>query len=392
MPESKTKTTPKKIHLIVGARPNYMKAAPLYEELKKSPHFEITLVHTGQHYDEEMSGIFFQEFHLPKPQVYLGVGSGTHAEQTAKAMMRYEEVLIASRPDLVVVFGDVNSTLACALSAVKLHIPVSHVEAGLRSFDRTMPEEINRLLTDHISDYLFTTSTYDNSNLSREGISREKIHLVGNIMLDTLSRYLDKAKKSAILARLGLRVGGCIHPYALMTLHRVSNVDDRKVFSRILSGLDQAKQQLPILFPAHPRTVQRIKEFGLAEYFHVFDAAAEPLTLDEPEKIIIFPPQGYLDFTCLMAHAALVLTDSGGIQPETTFLGVPCLTLRENTEWTVTLEQGTNRLVGVDPDRIRGETQEILKSDRPSPQVPEFWDGRTAVRIGEIITRDKADA
>ncbi len=382
---------PKKIHLIVGARPNYMKAAPLYEELKKSPQFEIALVHTGQHYDEEMSGIFFQEFNLPKPQIYLGVGSGTHAEQTAKAMICYEDILIAQPPDLVVVFGDVNSTLACALSAVKLNIPVAHVEAGLRSFDRTMPEEINRLLTDHISDYLFTTSKYDDANLRREGILPEKIHLVGNIMLDTLSRYLDKAKQSVILERLGLKTGDLIRPYALMTLHRVSNVDDPDVFSSILSGLEQIKQQVPFLFPAHPRTVQRIEKFGLKDYFNILPSAGTSLSFDDPQKIAIFPPQGYLDFTCLLAHAAFVLTDSGGIQPETTFLGVPCLTLRENTEWTITIEQGTNLLVGVDPERIRAQTQRILEIDRPSTKIPEYWDGRTAVRIREIMTRLMAD-
>jgi UDP-N-acetylglucosamine 2-epimerase (non-hydrolysing) len=251
-----------------------------------------------------------------------------------------------------------------------------------------MPEEINRLLTDHIADYLFTTSVYDNANLKKEGIPQEKIHLVGNIALDSLSRHLDRAKQSAILDRLGLKHGERITSYALLTLHRVSNVDDQKVFSGIISGLDQVRPCLPILFPAHPRTVRRIEEFGLENHFQILEDTDEPLPMDDCRKIIIVPPQGYLDFTCLLAHSDFVLTDSGGIQTEATFLGIPCLTLRENTEWILTLEKGTNHLVGIDPDRIRRETVKILESERPSPQIPQYWDGRTAVRIKDIIIKN----
>jgi len=354
---------------VVGARPNLMKIAPLVEEMRRYPDIRQTLLHTGQHYDDKMSQVFFDQLSIPRPDIYLGVGSGSHAEQTARVMVAFEKVLLEERPDVVVVVGDVNSTLACAVTAAKLWVPVAHVEAGLRSFDRRMPEEINRIVTDALSDFLFTTSRGANEHLEREGIAPEKIFFVGNVMIDTLHKHRARAEQLGTPARFGLRPGG----YALLTLHRPSNVDVPEVFSGILDALATIQRDLPILFPAHPRTVKRIAEFGFAERL----ATAPDLRIVEP--------LGYLEFLDLMIHARLVLTDSGGIQEETTILGVPCLTLRENTERPVTIVEGTNTLVGADQARIVAETRRILAGEGKTGRVPELWDGHAAGRIVKIL-------
>lgn len=354
---------------VVGARPNLMKIAPLIEAMRKQPRIHQQLLHTGQHYDDKMSQIFFDELSLPRPDIYLGIGSGSHAEQTARVMLAFEKILLDDRPDVVVVVGDVNSTLACAITAAKLWIPVAHVEAGLRSFDRQMPEEINRIVTDALSDYLFTTSRDANENLQRENIPQEKIFFVGNVMIDTLLKHRDKARLLHTPAHFGLDAGH----YALLTLHRPSNVDDPVVLSGLLDALIEIQQTLPILFPIHPRTRQRLQEFGFSERL----ASAPALHLVEP--------LGYLEFLDLMMHARLVFTDSGGIQEETTILGVPCLTLRENTERPITITEGTNALVGTDPARLLHETQMVLETGGKAGRTPELWDGRAAERIVQIL-------
>jgi UDP-N-acetylglucosamine 2-epimerase (non-hydrolysing) len=359
-----------KVMHIAGARPNFMKIAPIMEEMAKYPaRFQQVLVHTGQHYDDEMSQVFFDDLDLPTPNVYLGVGSGSHAQQTARIMLAFEPVLLEHRPDWVIVVGDVNSTVACALTAAKLGIKVAHVEAGLRSFDRTMPEEFNRVLTDHIADLLFTTEPSANENLRREGIPEEKVHFVGNVMIDTLLRHKERALTLDVLGKYGLEPQG----FALLTLHRPSNVDVPEVLAGILDALAEIRVRLPILFPAHPRTVERIQEFG----FEGRLAAMPNLRVTEP--------LGYLEFLNLMANARLVLTDSGGIQEETTILGVPCLTLRENTERPVTVTQGTNTVVGSDPQRIVAEALAILDGKGKTGRVPELWDGRAAERIVSVL-------
>jgi len=377
----------KNIHIIVGARPNYMKAAPLYDELKLQPHFHASIIHTGQHYDQEMNKVFFDDLGLPKPQVYLGVGSGTHAFQTGTIMQEYEKILLDQRPDLVVVVGDVNSTIACALDAAKLHLPVAHVEAGLRSFDRTMPEEINRLLTDQISDFLFTTCEDADQNLKNEGIPESKIFLVGNVMIDSLLKFIERAKQSDALARLGLlKADAAVQPYALLTLHRPSNVDDPHTLVGILDALNTVSERIPLIFPIHPRTLKQVKAFALEDMiWHVDRPESIPLDLSPP-KVITIPPLGYLDFLNLMAHAALVLTDSGGIQEETTILGIPCLTLRSNTERPITITEGTNYLVGSDPEKIVSQSFEILETGGKQGRLPKLWDGQAASRIVRILT------
>jgi len=372
------------IYLVAGARPNFMKVAAVAKDLDKSG-MPYKIVHTGQHYDTEMSGSFFQDLDLPVPHIHLGVGSGTHAEQTGKVMMAFEKVCLDERPRLVIVVGDVNSTVACALVSAKMQIPVAHVEAGLRSFDRSMPEEINRLLTDQISDLLFTTCADADENLKREGIPDDRIFFVGNVMIDTLYRYLELAGESDALQRLGLLQGGRVRPYALLTLHRPSNVDERTQLERLLEVLNRIHRKIPLVFPAHPRTVKQMKEFDLISYVTYAEDVSIPDAWDSLRHLLMIPPMGYIDFLSLMAKAKLVLTDSGGIQEETTILGVPCLTLRENTERPITLKQGTNRLVGRDPEVIFHEASKVLEEKRGKTGMPKFWDGRAAERIVKIL-------
>jgi len=360
-----------KVINVVGARPNFMKVAPIVAAMKKRPADFLPLVlHTGQHYDASMSDAFFTDLDLPQPDVYLGIGSGSHAVQTAAIMERFEPVVLKEQPDWVLVVGDVNSTIACALVCVKLGIKVAHVEAGLRSRDRTMPEEINRLLTDQIADLLFTPSTDADQNLLGEGIPPERISFVGNIMIDSLFTNLERARKSNIKSEMRLKE----REYAVLTLHRPSNVDERETFERILSALETIAAQLPIVFPVHPRTRKTITQFGLEERI----ASATNLRLIEP--------LGYLDFLNLYSTARLVLTDSGGIQEETTALGIPCLTLRENTERPITVEMGTNVVVGTDTRKIVSEAAAILNGAGPKQtrQLP-LWDGHTADRILDVL-------
>jgi UDP-N-acetylglucosamine 2-epimerase (non-hydrolysing) len=364
---------------VVGARPNFMKVAPIVEELKRHPDVEHCLVHSGQHYDELLSGNFFGDLGLPEPNVNLQVGSGSHAVQTAEIMKRIEPVLLDYKPHIVLVVGDVNSTLATALTAVKLGIPVAHIEAGLRSFDMTMPEEINRKLTDAISDLLFVTEQSGVENLKHEGVAAEKIFLVGNVMIDCLLRHRELASKSPILDQLALRQNGSgCRPYGVLTLHRPSNVDDPKTLQGILSAVSALAAELPVFFPVHPRTRKNIESFGLARY--LADATGEHRV-----GIVPLDPLGYLDFLSLNDRARIVLTDSGGVQEETTVLGIPCLTLRENTERPATVEQGSNQVVGVDPDRILAAARSLLQKPARASQRPPLWDGKAAPRIVAIL-------
>lgn len=356
---------------IVGARPNLPKIAPLLREMQRHPEIEPLLVHTGQHYDENLSNIFFHQMGIPAPHVNLGVGSGTHAEQTAEILKRVEPILLEQQPDLVLVVGDVNSTIAVSLAAVKMGIPVAHVEAGLRSFDRSMPEEINRVLTDALAEYLFVTEADGVDNLLKEGRPRESIYLVGNVMIDSLLHFLPFAQQSLIGDELGLRNGKGWQSFGVLTLHRPSNVDSTEKLAELLGAIDAIAQQVPIVFPVHPRTQQRLKQGGIKHH---------------PELRLI-QPLGYLDFLCLLSKATLALTDSGGIQEETTALGVPCLTLRENTERPVTVSQGTNVLVGTNPSKIVAATEQILRGDGKKGRTPPLWDGHAAERIVEILLR-----
>ncbi|MGH2728006.1 MAG: non-hydrolyzing UDP-N-acetylglucosamine 2-epimerase [Actinomycetota bacterium] len=353
-----------KVLSIAGARPNFMKVAPVMRALSDRG-IDAALVHTGQHYDPSMSAAFFSDLGMREPDVHLEVGSASHALQTARVMKRLEPVVEERQPDLVVVVGDVNSTLAGALVCAKLGVPVAHVEAGLRSFDRTMPEEINRVLTDQVSDLLFTTSPEAETNLLREGVAPDRIHFVGNPMIDSLERHLERARGSDVVERLALAG----KPYGLVTLHRPSNVDDPEVLSGVLGALADVARELPLVFPAHPRTVKMIRSFG-------FSANA---------SLMVIEPLGYLEFLRLLADARLVLTDSGGIQEETTVLGVPCLTLRDNTERPITIEMGTNKLVGSDPERIRREALASLKAGRPEAVRPPLWDGKAGERIADVV-------
>ena len=410
---------------IVGARPNFMKMASIIDAINKyngsapDPKFKIQhlLVHTGQHYDDAMSEAFFRDLELPRPDIYLGVGSGSHAVQTAEIMSRFEPVLLEHKPDLVVLVGDVNSTVACALVASKIiysngsstHSPnnsishslinpgiirplIVHVEAGLRSFDRTMPEEINRLLTDSLSDYLFTTEENAKENLLREGISNEKIFFVGNTMIDTLLKHREKANQSNILFKLGLKTlnpqpsTSDLTPYGVLTLHRPSNVDDKETFQSILKALIEVSKSIPIIFPVHPRTINRIKEFHFEEYFNF---EIQNLTLNSQNShIYCLEPLGYFDFLCLTSNAKLMLTDSGGIQEETTILGIPCITLRENTERPITATHGTNVIVGTDTKKIIDESVNALNGNRSHKRIPSFWDGKAGERIISILTKN----
>ncbi|MEO6726865.1 MAG: UDP-N-acetylglucosamine 2-epimerase (non-hydrolyzing) [Blastocatellia bacterium] len=356
-----------KILNIVGARPNFMKMAPIIAAIKRrSVEASQVLVHTGQHYDEAMSASFFRDLQMPPPDINLEIGSGTHAGQTARVMLAFEPVLIEQKPDWVVVVGDVNSTLACALVAAKLNVKVAHVEAGLRSFDRTMPEEINRVVTDQIGDLLLTPSADADANLLKEGISKERIVRVGNVMIDTLFAQMEKAESSYILDQLSLQP----RSFAVLTLHRPSNVDDAATLRKIFSAIEKIAVELPIVFPAHPRTQARLTEFGITP----------------PPQVQIIEPLGYRNFLKLWSNARLVLTDSGGLQEETTALGIPCLTLRENTERPITVEQGTNRVVGREPSRIIAAALDVLRTDQNQPtRIPDLWDGRTAERILEAL-------
>ena len=362
-----------KVINVVGARPNFMKVAPIVTEMKsRAADFTPIVLHTGQHYDAQMSDAFFSDLGLPKPDVYLGVGSGTHAVQTAAVMQSFEPVVLEQKPDWVLVVGDVNSTIACALVCSKLGVKVAHVEAGLRSRDRTMPEEINRILTDQIADLLLTPSQDADENQRKEGIPASRIRFVGNVMIDSLFGQMKSAAESRVREELGISGSD----YAVLTLHRPSNVDNPEAFARILDALEEISRQLPIIFPVHPRTVSRIKEFGFSKRV---EAAAGLRLVD---------PLGYLDFLRLYSGARLVLTDSGGIQEETTVLGIPCLTLRENTERPITIEMGTNQLVGTDTKKIVEAAMASLNSpleSQPS-RVPPLWDGHTAGRICDALT------
>jgi UDP-N-acetylglucosamine 2-epimerase (non-hydrolysing) len=361
---------PHLVCFVVGARPNFMKAAPVYRALAElEPDLKLLLVHTGQHYDEAMSAVFIDELELPKPDVFLNVGSGTHAEQTARALVGVEQVLLAHRPCLVVVAGDVNSTLAAALAASKLQIPVAHIEAGLRSFDETMPEEANRRLTDHLSQILFAHSDGATANLRREGIDPDRIHLVGNTMIDSVLRHLPAAKAR----RPGVSLEVEPHRYALVTLHRPALVDDPNLLSQIVNALSGLAHRLPIVFPVHPRTEGRLLEAGLG-----------PERLRE-SGITLCPAVGYLDFLALEAEAAFVLTDSGGVQEETSALGIRCFTLRDTTERPVTVEHGTNTVLGMDPERI-GRIPQLLEEKHQTVREIPLWDGQAGPRAATVIT------
>jgi len=359
-----------KVVLVAGARPNFMKIAPLVDAFARADGFSTCLVHTGQHYDEELSRVFFTELGIPRPDLDLEVGSGSHASQTAEIMVRFEPVIEQERPDLVLVVGDVNSTLACAVTAVKLGVPVAHVEAGLRSFDEAMPEEINRRLTDSISRWLFVSEPSGMENLAREGAPADRCHLVGNVMIDTLEKHRRRAAELDAPKRHGVVPGR----YCLMTLHRPSNVDHPEVLRGILHAVADIAAQVPVLFPVHPRTRNALQESKLLDV-----ATGIP-------GLSLLKPLGYLDFLGLMADAMAVLTDSGGIQEETTVLGVPCLTLRENTERPITIDQGTNCLTGSDPDRIVRSFDKIREGGGSGQGRPELWDGKAASRIVEILS------
>ncbi len=359
-----------KIINVVGARPNFMKIAPLMAAYRDYPGIEPLLVHTGQHYDERMSDLFFRQLEIPAPDINLGVGSASHAVQTAEIMKTFERVVVENEPRAVLVVGDVNSTIACGLVAVKLGVKLVHVEAGLRSFDRAMPEEVNRILTDAISDLLFCTEASGVANLRAEGVPAEKVFLVGNVMIDTLLKNRHKAEGSRILEDLGLLGGG----YAVLTLHRPANVDDPAVLAGILDAIGVIQRDLPVIFPAHPRTRNNLQHSGLAARV----GAMAGLRLIEPA--------GYLDFLKLMSSARLVMTDSGGIQEETTILQVPCLTLRENTERPITVEVGSNQVVGTDPQRILQAYRLAAGGQWRKPQIPPLWDGQAAARIVKILS------
>ena len=354
---------------VCGARPNFMKIAPIVDALSHVDGLDCRLVHTGQHYDTRMSHLFFDELGIPQPDVNLEVGSGSHAVQTAQVMQRFEPLCVEDRPDWVVVVGDVNSTIACALVAAKLHIPVAHVEAGLRSFDREMPEEINRILTDALSTLLFVTEPSGVENLRREGVGDDRIHLVGNVMIDTLIRFRDRAAKSNIQETLGVEP----NRYALVTLHRPSNVDDPIVFAGILDALETIGRDLPVVFPIHPRSRSYLDTMGLRS------------RCERMGGLRLIDPLGYLDFLKLMTDASVVLTDSGGIQEETTILNVPCLTLRDNTERPITLTQGTNLLVGSRPQEIVRAYEEVKRNPPQPKHPPKYWDGRAADRIVAVL-------
>lgn len=364
----------RKIISVVGARPNLVKIFPLLDEIKRRSIFKSVLVHTGQHYSRDMSGVFFKDFQLPEPDIYLGIGSGTHAQQTARVMAGFEEVLIKESPDLVIVVGDVNSTMACAVTCAKLRIPVAHIEAGLRSFDRAMPEEINRIVTDSVANYLFAPSADAVSNLKKEGFKEKNIFFVGNIMIDSLVRLKKKSADSEILNTLGLKK----KDYAVLTLHRPSNVDDKVAFENILDAIGEIQKRVKVVFPVHPRTKKVLRKFGLGKRFQKL------------KGVILTAPLGYLDFLHLMSNSKFIMTDSGGIQEETTILKIPCLTLRDNTERPITVKMGTNTIVGNDAKKITDVALSMIDT-KPKEHIPlpKFWDGKTAERIISIIVKKR---
>jgi UDP-N-acetylglucosamine 2-epimerase (non-hydrolysing) len=408
-----------KICIVAGARPNFMKIAPIIRAINGRNQsiddpIKYVLVHTGQHYDEEMSRFFFDDLGIPAPDINLDVGSASHPLQTAEIMKGFEKVCLQEKPTHVLVVGDVNSTIACALVASKMGIKTIHIEAGLRSFDRSMPEEINRILTDAISDFLFTTEESANKNLQREGIPEEKIYFVGNVMIDTLLKNKKKAEQSDILYRLGLtntqpnNSRKPINPtkrYAVLTLHRPSNVDDEEAFQGIIEALTEVSKQIPVIFPAHPRTFHRITELLLQKYFNwtIYNStnSRNPSIPTNPGVAInLIHPLGYLDFLHLMAHAKLVLTDSGGIQEETAILGIPCVTIRNNTERPITVTHGTNLVAGVKKENIiKASLSQLVKANASSkqikpinpikPNIPPLWDGKAAERIVDILLRSE---
>lgn len=360
--------------MVAGARPNFMKIAPILRQLDERDGVETALIHTGQHYDRNLSDVFFEELGIRKPDVSLGVGSGSHAQQTADVMVAIEKVLLESEErgepfDRLIVVGDVNSTMAAAIAATKLHVPVAHVEAGLRSFDRTMPEEINRLVTDAISDLLLCSEPAGVENLLGEGHDESSVHLVGNVMIDTLLTQVERAKSQSTLERLGLNQGD----YGVVTLHRPSNVDEKSTLSGLLAVLTEISERMPLVFPVHPRTRARIDAFGLTSI------------LESSPAVKLLDPQGYLDFLCLTSQARLIVTDSGGLQEESTALGVPCLTMRANTERPITCDGGTGTLIGSDAEALRANLEAVLEGDYKQGVCPELWDGKAATRIADVL-------
>lgn len=355
-----------KVLSVVGARPNFMKVGPIHRALSTKENIESIICHTGQHYDEKMSKVFFEDLEMPKPHIYLGVGGGSHAEQTGKVMIEFEKEVIKLKPDLVLVVGDVNSTLACSIVAKKLHIPVVHVEAGLRSFDREMPEELNRLVTDSISDFFFVTEDSGEKHLLHDGVDPSKIHFTGNVMIDSLVHFKKKASESKVLDENGLMP----KEYLLVTLHRPSNVDSLESLTTLAEILNAVAGKIKIVFPIHPRTLNNLKKNNLSI---------------ENENIILLEAQGYLDFLQLMQNSKGLLTDSGGIQEETTFLNIPCLTLRDNTERPVTVDLGTNILLPLDKELILENLEKVISGNWKQGQIPRMWDGKAAERMADII-------
>lgn len=376
-----------KIISVVGARPNFMKVAPLHRAFKKYDDRVMHLIcHTGQHYDEKMSKIFFEDLELPEPDFYLGVGSGSHAEQTAKVMIEFEKVLLKEKPDLVIVVGDVNSTIACSLTAKKLHVKVAHVESGLRSFDELMPEEINRVLTDRISDYLFVTEESGLYNLKHEGVDDSKVHFVGNTMIDSLAYYKNKIDQSDILNKFDLRTG----EYVLVTLHRPSNVDTKESLQELISFLNEIAEYKKVVFPIHPRTRNNMETFGLIDSLRgSLPAEVRQDRTKEGYSVALCEPIGYIDFQRLVRDTALVITDSGGIQEETTYLGVQCITLRTSTERPSTVDVGTNQLIGLELVKAREAAEQVISGKKKEGKIPDKWDGHAAERIIEIIFKAK---
>ena len=360
-----------KIISVVGARPNFMKIAPILRELRKYPSFQSVLVHTGQHYDANMSDVFFRDLQIPEPDIFLNVGSGSHAKQTADIMTGFEQVLLKEKPDLLVVVGDVNSTLACSVTASKMNVKVAHVEAGLRSFDKRMPEEVNRIVTDALSDYLFTTERSGNEHLRNEGKRADQIFFTGNVMIDSLVFVKQRMVDSKNIQQLQLTP----REYFLVTLHRPSNVDNEESLSKVVRILDALQQRLQVVFPIHPRSLKMIEKFGYQK------------KIESMSRLKLTDPIGYVDFLNLMSQAKAVISDSGGLQEESTFLGVPCLTMRENTERPVTIDVGTNTLVGLDEEKIYAGVEKIMNGTYKKGAIPDLWDGKAAERIVDILTK-----